>query len=108
VRLKRPRITQDADLLGNPFIDCAKDLWRVQCQEYLDKNGDQGTCVLGAGIYVYHLAPNCRTPRPKTIIEVYEVCRAQGSLVWEDSVKEILEYLRQSGIDARYAAGNMD
>jgi hypothetical protein len=101
-------VYQDSDLLGNPFIECAKTMWRDRCQAYLDKNGDQGSCVLGAGITVEYLGPHCRTPKRRMIIPVWEVCRAQGSLVWEDSEKEILEYLRDHGIDAHYAAGNMD
>jgi len=101
-------VYQDADLRGNQAIECAKTMWRDRCKTYLDTNGDQGTCVLGAGIYVYYLAPRCRAPRPHTIIWVTDVCFAQGSLVWEDSVKEVLGYLRAQGIEARYDAGRMD
>jgi hypothetical protein len=97
----------DLPKLQDP-IDCAKTLWRDRCQTYLDKNGDMGTCVLGAGIVIDYLGPRCRTPRRKTIIAVSQVCNAQGSLVWEDSVKEVVEYLKSRGVEAHYAPGNMD
>ena len=102
------KVYQDCDLKDNPAIDCAKTLWRDRCQEYLDKNGDQGTCVLGAGISVHYLGPRCRRPSSKMIIEACEVCRAQGSLVWEKSVDEVLAYLKSKGIEAWYSPGFMD
>ena len=100
---------QDADLVKfQNAIDCAKTLWRDRCQAYLDKNGDQGTCVLGAGITIEYLPPRCRTPCANTIIEASEICAAQGSLVWEDSIKEVLSYLEGRGVEARYNPGRMD
>ena len=102
-------VYNDADLKNKQdAIDCAKTLWRDRCQEYMSKEGDAGTCVLGAGIYVYYLAPRCRRPSQHTIIDVSDVCGAQGSLVWEHSEKEVLTFLREQGLDVHYNPGNMD
>ena len=102
-------VYQDSDLpkLQNA-IDCAKTLWRDRCQTYMNKNGDTGSCVMGAGIKIDYLAPRCRNRRNLMIISASEVCNAQGSLVWEDSVKEVVEYLKSKGIEAYYASGIMD
>ncbi len=89
-------------------IAAARDLWTARCNEYHEKNGDQGTCVLGAGIAVDYRAPRCRRSQQLIIIPAHSVTGAQGASVWEASVKEVLGFLKERGIDARYAAGNMD
>lgn len=87
-------------------IKCASEMWKEKAQEFHNKNGDVGTCVLGAGIEVHYLGKRCRKPRMLRIIDVPSV--AQGSITWEHSVDEIIKYLKDSGIEAIYNYGFMD
>lgn len=98
----------DIDERYRYVITKASALWETRCKAYLNAHGDQGTCVLGAGIEIYYLAPRCRRPGKKMIISASRICAAQGASVWESSVKEVLEYLRKRGIECQYNSGNMD
>jgi hypothetical protein len=101
----------NADLSQREFqasVNRAKDLWKRQCDKYISEHGDQGTCVLGAGIEVWYLAPRCRIHRTHMIISQHQVTGAQGSLVWEASVNEVLAFLKSEGIIAFYNQGRMD
>jgi len=91
-----------------PHIEEAKKVWEARCDQYMRQHGDSGTCVLGAGIAIRFRPPRCRSYRLKTIISASEVCNAQGSLVWEDSRKEVQDLLKSKGIDTIYEWGNMD
>lgn len=92
----------------SPIIEKAKTLWRQRCDEYLATYGDQGTCVLGAGIAVYCILPRTRIARSLIIINQREATNAQGATVWESSKKEILAFLKEYGLMAFYECGNMD
>lgn len=92
----------------NSVIRQAKQMWAERCAEYVKNYGDRGTCVLGAGIEIDFIPPRCRTPRRMMLISASSVCNAQGSIVWEDSKDEIINFLRENGIECRYAWGNMD
>lgn len=73
----------------------AMKMWEARCAEYVAKHGDQGSCVIGAAIVIGSVRYSPPTG-------------AQGSLVWEDSVKDVLGFLREHGIDAYYDPGSMD
>jgi hypothetical protein len=102
---------QERDLETGPVaaaINVTATMWRDRCQKYLDTQGDRGTCVLGAGIEIYYLPKRCRFPKSKMVIPVYQVVAAQGSLVWEESVEDILAHLKSKGVEASYNPGRMD
>lgn len=85
-----------------------KRRWAELCEREYQSNGDQGTCVLGAGIAVYCIPPRCRKPIEKILIHAHDVSRAQGSVTWEKSVYGIIDELRAKGLDCYYAQGRMD
>ncbi len=91
---------QFAKLIGD-----ARRLWNQRAREYFEAHGDRGTCVMGAGIAVYQIPPRCKKHRSVIIIDspLY-----QGCLTWEASVNEVLDFLRNGGLDCFYAAGMMD
>jgi hypothetical protein len=89
-------------------IEDAKDLWRHRCGEYVVQHGDKGSCVLGAGIVVAFLPPRCRHAVDQEIIAANEATNAQGSCVWEESVRDVIAFLARRGIVARYECGRMD
>jgi hypothetical protein len=95
------------DLYSNQ-IEEAKNMWRLRCEEYFDKHGDVGTCVLGAGIAVHFLSDVKKISKVLIIISQHDVSHAQGSVVWEDGVGEVVYYLNKLGLDCYYFAGRMD
>lgn len=102
---------QEKDLDGIlPVVEKARELWRQRCEEYVKQNGDVGTCVCGAGIVVPYLGKHKRYADEKKIISAVSVAgRAQGSCVWEASVKEVIQFLEASGVKgASYDCGYMD
>jgi hypothetical protein len=88
------------------IIKQASEMWKEKTLEYYHKNGDVGTCVLGACIEVYYLGKRCRIPTTRCIIGTPDV--AQGSITWEHSVDEVIKYLKENGVEARYNCGFMD
>ncbi len=103
-----PKPATDDDLArAEPFIEAARKTWAQRAGEYLRTRGDEGSCVLGAGISVPYLAPGCRNPRDRMLIDAPG---GQGSLTWEDSVSEIVKFLQtQGGLPgAFYSCGRMD
>jgi len=99
---------QPGDLDGNTAVELARDMWRKRCDEYLVRNGDAGSCVLGAGIVIHYLPKYKRNAQKAFLIGVHEVCCSQGSMVWESSVKDIIAFLKKNGIEASYSPGRMD
>lgn len=100
-------VYNDKDLeISAATIHNANLLWKCKTREYIEKNGDMGSCVLGAGIDVYHLPKRARKPKTITIINAPSM--AQGSICWEHSVKDIIQYLKDNGIEAHYNCGWMD
>lgn len=89
-------------------ITNATIMWRERCEAYYNHHGDVGSCVIGAGIEVDFMAPHCKKVSQKMIISVSHVSPTQGSCVWEDSITDIIAYLRERGIDAHYNPGRMD
>lgn len=94
-------LSEKADIISE-----AKAMWDAKTKEYVEKNGDMGSCVVGAGIVIHYLGPRCRKPVIENII-LSPAC-AQGSLSWESSVKEVLLFLKNNGIEATYEHGWMD
>lgn len=106
---KQVQCYQDADLETPQFQQvcaAAKGLWTKRAAEYVKKNGDKGSAVVGAGFTVRYLPPRARKPRPKMVLHSPMV--AQGSLVWEASKDEVEKVFRDAGIEVDYAWGNMD
>ncbi len=100
---------QDADLATAEFVqacETAKGLWRTRCTEYLNRHGQEGSSVIGAGFTVWYLPPRARKPRRKIIL--YSPSGFQGSLVWEASKDEIAQVLKDAGIEVNYEWGSMD
>ena len=90
------------------IVETAKALWSEACAAYVAKNGDTGTCVLGAGIYCMVVPKGKRKPREHKIISALSVTRAQGADVWESCRKPVLAFLRANGISCAYEYGFMD
>jgi hypothetical protein len=86
----------------------AKKMWMAICKENFEKDGDKGSCVLGAGITIMLLLPKCRKPRRTMIIASNEVAQCQGSANWEKGNQQVLSFLSKNGIEAAYECGNMD
>lgn len=89
-------------------IDEAREMWEKSAREYYDKNGDTGSCVIGAGIKIEVIPPRCRKPRAMMLISANEVARCQGSLHWEHNVQTVVNYLRDNGLNAFFDYGRMD
>lgn len=83
-------------------------LWTNKCTEYVKKNGDRGSCVMGAGIFVYVKVPNKRYARELCIISSIEVTPKQGSCIWESSQREIVDFLKSKGVECFFNQGWMD
>lgn len=102
---------QDADLTDEfkTSVMFATAMWRNRAEKYYKAHGDCGTCVLGAGIEIYYLAPRCRNPIKKMIIRAHDITPVQGSMVWEHDVQTVIDWLAANGIaDAHYNPGFMD
>jgi hypothetical protein len=94
-----------------PTIERAHFLWEKLTSDYVKENGDQGTCVLGAGIEVLYIAK--RTPKLKkltTKMIIRQPRCSQGATCWEaERLQRVLDYLTENGIEnARYNPGRMD
>ena len=99
----------DADL--SQFVGAvrnAKAKWQELCLADFNANGDRGTCVLGAGIYVWYIAPRCRKPSKHFLIRSNAVASCQGSVNWEGSKNEIMGMLSAEGLCVEYEWGNAD
>lgn len=91
-----------------PVIEEARVMWLARTTKHIAERGDEGTCVLGAGIAVHHLPPRCRKPLTRIVISADEF-PAQGASTWESSVREVLAFLASKGVeDAWYSPGRMD
>lgn len=86
----------------------AKQVWSKACAEFIRLRGDVGSCVLGAGISIDYIPKGKRSPRRLMVISQYDVARAQGSVVWEDSKDLALEVFKEHGIATHYSWGSMD
>jgi hypothetical protein len=104
------KVYQDGDFVGafNASVKKAREMWLVSCIENFKNDGDNGTCVLGAGIQIWYLAPKCRKPSKMMLISANSVSQCQGSTNWEKGREAVLSSLRADGIDCQYAWGNAD
>lgn len=89
-------------------IEWADRLWDRAISKYREglrkakQHDDPGTCVLGAGIKVSNILG-------KQIAFIHVPASAgQGATTWEESVGDVVAYLRGVGLDAEYEAGRMD
>jgi hypothetical protein len=102
------KVYRDADLVVlMEVITDAASIWAMKCAEFVKSGKNSGTCVLGAGIEVDYLPARAKNYRPLRIIGTPWTAD-QGSLSWETSLPEVLGYLKQHGVDARYNPGRMD
>lgn len=108
----RHKVYREADLQKPEFIAAvaeASALWKKECEEFLAKNGDIGSCVRGEGINVRYLPPRKRKWIEETIISPTVVMgRVTGSVVWEHSAPKIVAFLQEKGVDAFFNAGVID
>lgn len=92
-----------------PLLGKAREMWSARCDAYLKKHGDQGSCVLGAGIAVPYVGHKGKQYAKRIIISAWSATNAQGSLVWEESVNDIIAFLEQNGVQGcTYLCGRMD
>ncbi len=100
---------QDNDLKEKHFIEICKEakwLWELRTREYIEKNGDVGACVMGAGFNIWYLPPRARKPRKKMILRSPLI--SQGSVTWEYSKYEIEQFFKKNEIDVYYTYGTID
>ena len=85
--------------------DLLKQAERIMHEEH-EANGfdDRGTCVLGAGIEVWHVKPGGRIANPTVVIRQV----VQGNVSSYAAAKPAIEFLREQGISARWNDGRMD
>lgn len=106
------RVYRDHDIQKPEFIaliEEAKNRWKKECLEYLAINGDQGACVVGEGIYIRYLGPRKKKWTEKCLIFPGTLIgKVTGSLVWEHSANQIVEFLQKEGIDAFFKMGRLD
>jgi hypothetical protein len=86
----------------------AVEMWKNLSKEHYDRDGDQGSCVLGDGIMVKVRPFRARSDKWVMYIPSMEVAFCQGSLHYERSVKYVLEFLRSKGLEVDYNFGRMD
>ena len=100
---------EDTDLKDPGFLDIckrAKALWVSRCNEYIERHGEAGTCVVGAGFAVWYLPPRGRKPQEKMV--VIPPVNLQRSITWESSKDEIQRFFENNGIKTHYKMGSMD
>lgn len=90
------------------MIAAARDMWASRCATFIQAHGIQGTCVIGAGIAVKYLPPRCRNAEDRIIIQALDVAGSDGASVWEESVKDVVEFLKPVFPSVFYACGRMD
>lgn len=67
---------------------------------------DEGTCCLGVGLRVNYVAPRCRTPKSKLVVNW---TWSQGDLEAQRTKDEILELCESYGLTGvSYECGRMD
>jgi len=86
-------------------ISNADCLWCVSIHDEFKE--DYGSCVLGAGFYVWILE-STRHRKPYKCFILTPPTRFQGSVTWESSAPKVHSYLRKEGICALYCDGFMD
>lgn len=102
---------QEVDVSSEKFkgiVQDAKTLWKAKCESNFQEFGDSGSCVVGAGIYVYYLGKGKRKAEKRMIISASKVSCCQGSLNWEHGQEEIVSFLKENGIEAKFEYGQMD
>lgn len=95
------------DLVQPAFLEAVEEarvLWAGRIEAFVREHGDQGTCVLGAGIAVYVGVGK----RMRGRIVLQPPTGKQGASVWEESVNDVVAFLAAKGISAYYSAGRMD
>ena len=86
----------------------ARKMWASRCASYLQANGVSGTCVMGAGIAVKYIPPRHRIAETHIIIQALDVAGCDGASVWEESVKDVVAFLKPVLPSVFYACGRMD
>lgn len=98
-------VYRDTDLeLIAPTVNEAKKLWKDLQDEKFKKDGDTGSCILGAGISVNYLGPRKR----KAVRKLLFGPSYQGCGTFEPSVEQVVQFLKEKGVEAYYFAGRMD
>jgi hypothetical protein len=89
-----------------PVIEEARKLWLKRAEEFQESGESDGSAVLGAGIASLTLFDKERRPRMREIVSA--PLTMQGSLSWETSLPEVLEYLYRHGVYGYYIKGRLD
>lgn len=90
------------------LVAWAETLWNKKIRDYREslrkakKFDDPGSCVIGAGIEISNVL------RKQIAFIRVPKSAGQGSITWEQSVGDVVQYLRDHGLDARYECGRMD
>ena len=94
-----------ADLQLGKVHNLLKQAERMMHDEW-EANGydDRGSCVLGAGIEIWHVKPGARVAKPAVVIRQV----AQGNLSSSAAAEPAIEFLQEQGINARWNDGRMD
>lgn len=93
------------DFEESEFVKILLEARKMWNEEVLKYGEDYGSCILGDCIKVPFLRPRCRNISYATIVASPSV---QGSITKEVTVKPILEFLKNNGINCFYHEGHMD
>lgn len=102
---------READIKKPEFIaiiEEATKMWEQSCIEDFEQNGDRGSCVMGAGFFIFYIPPRCRKPIRHMVISARKVARAQGSVNWEAGYEKVLNFMKSKGLDVYYDWGYLD
>ena len=99
---------KDFEVQYGAVIAGARLYWNSLVLSTLDQYGDKGSAVLGDGIVVQLIPPRCKKPRDVMVIPSSCVKKAIGSLHYEVHAKDVVEFLKERGVNARYHYGMMD
>ena len=86
----------------------AREIWRDLAKEDYEKFGDKGSPIVGDGIYVNALQEGGHKGVKFFLILSNEISFSQSSLHYEARVSEVIDFLRDNGIEANYCLGRMD
>lgn len=86
----------------------AKELWANKAKESYKEMGDVGPIIMGDGIMASLIPKRCRKPQNIIIISSAEVASCQGNAHYERHASEIVEFLKEKGVECWYHYGMMD
>jgi hypothetical protein len=96
------RCLQDGDLPDPLLLAAVREKW---ARDLAASGGDRGTCVLGAGLAVWYLAPRKRRP----VLRVLVSPPGQADCAWcAEGATRLLRTFLPEGAEVEFEYGRMD